>query len=349
MSPERQESVISFEHVSKCFEIKKQRFQALQDISLEVRRGDIFGIIGFSGAGKSTLLRLVNAIESPTAGRVMVEGQDPGRLRGRELRALRKKIGMIFQQFNLLDSKSVYANVALPLVLNHESAEHIRERVNELLEFVGLEDKASESPARLSGGQKQRVGIARALATAPDILLCDEATSALDPETAESILSLLSRINRELGVTILFVTHMIDVIRRLCTRVAVMDRGRIIEEGEVLEVFSAPRTPAAKRFVASVIPDQIPGCILERLKRERGSSRLIRMRFDSSNATDDVICQLNQKFTAVRTNVMFASVTELQGRVLSVIILQLKGSAPDMEAAVTCLTQKGIAWEDEAI
>lgn len=346
---ERPDTVLKLEHLSKRFEVKKQQIQALDDVSLEVHRGDIFGIIGFSGAGKSTLLRMVNAIERPDSGRVMVEGLDPGALSGPQLRALRKKIGMIFQQFNLLDSKTVFANVALPLLLNHESREYIQKRVTELLQFVGLEDKAHASPSRLSGGQKQRVGIARALATAPDILLCDEATSALDPQTAESILSLLSRINRELGVTILFVTHMIDVIRRLCTHVAVMESGRIIEEGEVIKVFSSPRTAVARRFVSSVIPDQIPPVILEQLRKEHGCSRLLRLRFDNANATDDVICQINQKITGLRTNVMFASVTELQGRILSVIILQLSGSIRDMDAAAAYLTEKGIAWEEEQI
>lgn len=345
MSDQQDSPVIVFEHVSKRFTAKKRQVDALQDMNLSINRGDIFGIIGFSGAGKSTLMRMVNALETPSSGRVTVQGQDVSVLKGKDLRSLRKNIGMIFQQFNLLDSKSVYDNVATPLILNREGKVAIQRRVTELLEFVGLSDKANSFPPQLSGGQKQRVGIARALATSPDILLCDEATSSLDPDTTESILNLLERVNRELNVTILFVTHMIDVIRRLCNRVAVMEHGRVVEEGAVIDVFSGPKNEMTRRFVSTVIPDKIPDSLIEELKRDSNEYALIRFRFDSSNATDDVIWQINAKYPDIRTNVMFASVTELQGRILSVIILQVTGKKENIDLVIDYINAKGIAWE----
>ncbi len=339
------EPVISLQHVSKNFEGEKGTFKALDDVSLEIRQGDIFGIIGYSGAGKSTLLRMINALETPDAGRVLVNRRNLGGLSARELRSTQKRIGMIFQQFNLLNSRTVFENVAIPLVLNHESREVIRARVAELLAFVGLSDKADAYPEQLSGGQKQRVGIARALATQPDILLCDEATSALDPKTTESILELLRKVNRELGVTIVFVTHMINVITRLCNRVAVMEKGRVVEEGATVDVFSAPKAALTRDFVSTVIPDRIPEAIRESLKTETRPYRLIRFRFDNRNATDDVIWQINHYCPGVRTNVMFASVTELGGTVLSVIILQVTGSDEAIDAVVLYLNEHHITWE----
>jgi D-methionine transport system ATP-binding protein len=211
--------MINFIDISKTFTTKKQQTHALDHVSLQVQDGDMFGVIGFSGAGKSTLLRMVNGLEKPTAGRLEIDGQDINALPFSELRQVRKRIGMIFQQFNLLSSKTVYDNIAIPLVLNRIGKAEIKARVSELLEFVGLADKVNAYPDQLSGGQKQRVGIARALATNPSILLCDEATSALDPETTDSILRLLEKINRELKITILIVTHEIHVIQRICNKV----------------------------------------------------------------------------------------------------------------------------------
>lgn len=225
--------MIKFDHISKTYNVKKQAVHALQDVSLTVNDGDIFGIIGFSGAGKSTLIRMVNALEVPTKGHVEIDGQNINALSFSELRKVRKKIGMVFQQFNLLNSKTVFDNVAIPMILNKEPKEKIEARVKELLDFVELADKANVYPTQLSGGQKQRVGIARALATNPSILLCDEATSALDPDTTDAILNLLQRINKELNITILFVTHEIHVIQRICNRVAVMEQGHLVETGSV--------------------------------------------------------------------------------------------------------------------
>ena len=244
--------MIRFEHLSKTFQTKDGAFEALKDVSFEIEKGDIYGVIGYSGAGKSTLIRMVNALERPTSGKIFVEDKDIGSLSAKELRSLRKGIGMIFQQFNLLESKTIYDNVAIALKLNGTPKKDIEARVNELLEFVELSDKKSYYPGQLSGGQKQRVGIARALANNPSILLCDEATSALDPDATEAILNLLRDLNRKLGLTIVLITHEMAVIKSICRRVAVMENGKVVEEGDVLSVFTHPQQPITQQFVRQV-------------------------------------------------------------------------------------------------
>lgn len=242
--------MIEFQQVSKTFKVKDRGIEAVKTTDLHVNRGEIFGLIGYSGAGKSTLLRLINRLEQPTSGRVIADGIDVTALDAAGLRAFRRRVGMIFQHFNLLSSKTVAENVAMPMRLAGEyERSAIDKRVRELLERVGLADQASKYPAQLSGGQKQRVGIARALATGPSILLCDEATSALDPETTGQVLQLLRQINQELGLTIVLITHEMDVIRRICDRVGVMEGGQVIESGPVAEVFLHPQHPTTQRFV----------------------------------------------------------------------------------------------------
>ena len=231
--------MIQLEHISKRYVGPSGTVDALKDVSVHVEKGDIYGIIGSSGAGKSTLLRMVNQLEKPDTGTVTVAGRELSRLSKAELRKMRRKIGMVFQQFNLLESKTVFQNVALPLILEGIPKEKITERVKEVLHIVELHDKRDTYVTQLSGGQKQRVGIARALATEPAILLCDEATSALDPKTTESILGLLKRINKKMGVTILLITHQMQVIQMICNKVAVMGNGQIVEQGTVLDVFSS--------------------------------------------------------------------------------------------------------------
>lgn len=243
--------MIQLENVSKVFHAKKATVTALRDVSLHVSAGEIFGVIGSSGAGKSTLIRCINLLERPTSGRVIVDGQDLVGLSSSQLTLARREIGMIFQHFNLLSSRTVAENVAFPLELSNTPKEAIATRVRELLALVGLESKAGDYPASLSGGQKQRVAIARTLASQPKVLLCDEATSALDPETTLSILSLLKDIRRQFGITILLITHDMNVVRAICGRVAVLSEGRIIEEGPVREVFARPRTELTKRFIAA--------------------------------------------------------------------------------------------------
>ena len=338
-------TIISFENLSKRYEKKGQIFVALDNVTFKVNKGDVYGLIGFSGAGKSTLLRMVNALETPTEGKVFVKGVDLTSLKESKLREIRKDIGMIFQEFNLLETKTVFDNIAIPLVLRHDNKQKIKARVEELLKFVGLEDKAKALPGELSGGQKQRVGIARALATEPEILLCYEATSALDPDTTESILNLLARVNKELNVTILFVTHTIRVVQKLCNKVAILEHGKLVENGSVIDIFSKPKSTIAKRFVETVIPSKIPESIVAELKKYEANYKVIRIFFHAEHATDDVIWQINTKL-GVHTNVMFASVTELQGRVLSIITLQLTGNEEDFKKVEDYINSHGIAFEE---
>ncbi|MDU4962437.1 MAG: ATP-binding cassette domain-containing protein [Sporomusaceae bacterium] len=337
--------MINIIDISKSFMVKKQQIQALDQVSLQVAAGDIFGVIGFSGAGKSTLLRMVNGLETPTAGRVEVDGKDINTLSFGELRQVRKRIGMVFQQFNLLNSKTVYDNIAIPLILNRADKAAIQARVAELLNFVGLSDKVNAYPSQLSGGQKQRVGIARALATNPSILLCDEATSALDPETTDSILRLLEKINRELKITVLIVTHEIHVIQRICNKVAVMEHGRVIESGSVLEVFSNPQQAITKKFVQTVVADAIPASMLLALQRDKRNYKLLRLQFLGENVTDNVLYRINKGF-AVETNIVFASVNELQQTVLGIFIVQLVGSDPEIEQVFDYIRKQPLCWQE---
>ncbi len=242
--------MITLENVTKIYQGGEKEVKALDDVNLQIEKGEIYGVIGFSGAGKSSLIRCVNLLERPTHGTITVNNQDLLRLSPKELREAKRDIGMIFQHFNLLDSKTVFTNVAMPLLLMKKPKEEVKKRVEELLDFVGLRDKADNYPDQLSGGQKQRVGIARALATQPSVLLCDEATSALDPQTTNSILNLLKKINQEYNITILIITHEMGVIREICDKVAVLDQGEVVESGSVFEVFARPKTAVAYNLSA---------------------------------------------------------------------------------------------------
>ena len=339
------ETVVRFINITKDFTQGKNVSRALNHVSFEVNKGDICGLIGFSGAGKSTLLRMVNELETPTEGDVEVLGHSLKNTKGKKLRDIRKRIGMIFQEFNLLEFKTVFDNVAIALKLNGESKDYIQQRVTTLLEFVGLSDKKDSYPYELSGGQKQRVGIARALATKPEILLCDEATSALDPDTTESILNLLSKINKELQVTILFVTHTIRVVQKICNKVAILEHGNLVEFGNVIDIFSNPQSTIAKKFVGAVIPNVIPKGIKDELLKYDGKYKLIRIFFHAQNATDDVIWQINNRLN-VHTNVMFASVSELQDVVLSVITLQITGTEDDFKKVYDYISSRQIEFEE---
>lgn len=340
--------MIQFMDISKTFQTKKDTIHALNHVSLTIDDGDVFGIIGFSGAGKSTLLRMVNALEVPTTGHVEIDGKNIDALSHKELRGVRKKIGMVFQQLNLLESKSVYDNIAIPLRLNKADTVQIRNTVMKLLQFVNLEDKADVYPGQLSGGQKQRVGIARALATNPSILLCDEATSALDPETTDNILQLLERINKELHITILIVTHEIQVIQRICNKVAVMEHGQVVEQGSVLDVFSNPQQNITKRFIQSVIPDTIPNTVIEKIRAQKDNYKIVKVRFLGDKATDNVLYEINQTFD-VQTNVLFASVNELQKNVLGIFILQIIGTDTAIQHVMDYIDNKGLQWQEVII
>lgn len=241
--------MITVQNVSKAYITPQNTVQALNNVSLKIEQGDIFGIIGFSGAGKSTLIRCLNRLEEPDSGKIVIDGQEITALEQKELRQARKKIGMIFQQFNLFDAKTVFENVAFPLEVSEFPKKEIKSRVEEILDLVGLTDKANAYPLQLSGGQKQRVGIARALSNKPTVLLSDEATSALDPQTTYSILELLKDINRKLGLTIVLITHELDVLKHICNNMAVIEQGKIVEKGSVEKLFFNPESDTAKRFI----------------------------------------------------------------------------------------------------
>ena len=338
--------MIRLQHISKTFPSKGQTVQALRDVSLDIPDGEIFGVIGFSGAGKSTLLRMVNALETPDTGSVEIDGQELGTLGHKALRDVRKGIGMVFQQFNLLESQTVAKNIAIPLILSHKvSKEEIEQRVETLLDFVELADKKDAYPWQLSGGQKQRVGIARALATNPRILLCDEATSALDPETTGSILELLARVNREMNITILFVTHQVQVIKELCRKVAVMEQGQIVETGSAVDIFSHPQREVTRRFVQAVIPDAIPKSLYTMLQQEQRPFRLLRLRFLGENAKENILFRINTELH-VESSVLFASVNEIQKQIVSVFIVQFIGSVEQLEEVAKLLESRGVAYEE---
>ena len=336
--------MIKVEHTNKTFSGKYGEVHALQDVSIHVEKGDIYGIIGFSGAGKSTLLRLVNGLETPDSGTVMVHDQDLGSLKKAELRKLRRKIGMVFQQFNLLDSKTVFHNIALPLILEKAPKDVIEEKVNEVLRFVELEDKKDTYVSQLSGGQKQRVGIARALTTTPDILLCDEATSALDPQTTEAILKLLKKINREMGVTILLITHQMQVVQMICNKVAVMEKGQVVEAGSVLNVFGKPQAPVTKRFVQTVVNDQVPESIISLVKEQKEHFRVERLKFIGSSVKRPVISDICH-VEGIVVNILGATVQELQDNIMCVFILQLLGSEEKILKAEKQIDENGVIRE----
>jgi D-methionine transport system ATP-binding protein len=321
--------MIKVQNVTKVFETKDGPFTALKDVSFQVEKGEIYGVIGFSGAGKSTLVRCLNHLEKPTSGDVLIEDRSLKEQSAADLRKERHRIGMIFQHFNLFQSRTVSGNIAYPLKLAKWPKEKINQRVQELLAFVGLEDKAKHYPDELSGGQKQRVGIARALATSPSILLCDEATSALDPQTTESILNLLKRINKEYGITIVMITHEMQVIREICDKVAVMENGEIVEEGSIFDIFSNPQTPTTRNFVKSVMNDQLPASVLDKLNDSK-QGRICRLIFKGDSTGVPILSETAKAFSA-HINVLFGQITELQGKPFGNLIVQIIGSEKETE------------------
>jgi D-methionine transport system ATP-binding protein len=321
--------IIRFAGVSKKFTTAGgASVAALQDVTLEVRAGEVLGIIGRSGAGKSTLIRCINGLERPQAGSIVVDGIEVAGLDVAGLLPLRRRIGMIFQHFNLLSSRTVFGNVALPLELAGVPRAGIAARVERLLDLVGLADKRDVYPAKLSGGQKQRVGIARALATEPAILLCDEATSALDPETTRQILALLGDINRKLGLTIVLITHEMSVIRDLCDRVVVLDSGRVVEEGAVVDIFVRPQSPVTRSLLQEVLP-QLPDDLATRLSPEPGpgSQALLRLTFAGAGADAPVIAELARRLD-VAASVIQGTIDHIKDAPFGVLVLALPAITP---------------------
>ncbi|MFQ3844904.1 methionine ABC transporter ATP-binding protein [Staphylococcus pseudoxylosus] len=304
--------MIEFENVNKVFHKKKDRIHALKEISFTVNKNDIFGVIGYSGAGKSTLVRLVNQLERVSDGKIIVDGHELDTYKEKELRSIKKEIGMIFQHFNLLNSSTVYKNIAMPLILSGVDKAEIKKKVEEMLAFVNLSDKMYQYPNELSGGQKQRVAIARALVTNPKILLCDEATSALDPATTSSILDLLKRVNETFGVTILIITHEMGVIQKICNRVAVMEKGEVVEIGNVKDVFSQPQTSTAQNFVSTVINTE-PSESLKNIFNQRTDNAYMdyRLFLETEQIEQPIINELTHRYQ-VEVNVLFSSMSTIQ-------------------------------------
>ncbi|WP_239256279.1 methionine ABC transporter ATP-binding protein [Listeria ilorinensis] len=334
--------MIELHQVSKTFNVNGQSVEAVKNVSLRVKKGEIFGIVGYSGAGKSTLVRCVNFLERPTSGAVKIADQDLATLSVKELREARRKIGMIFQGYNLLKTATVYDNIAIPLRLEGLSKEVIRARAEKYLEIVGLTDKKDNFPAQLSGGQKQRVAIARALAHEPEILLSDEATSALDPETTEAILNLLLKINKELGITIFLITHELDVIQRICDRVAVMENGQIVEEGSVLEVFTHPEHPTTKRFVGSEASYDIPKDVLEKY---RSTGKLVSLHFIGEGSDEPALALVSRKFD-VLPSILAGGIDHLKNDTLGKLLVHLKGDEAEYEKAIAYLRSEGVVVEE---
>ncbi|CUU23068.1 D-methionine ABC transporter, ATP-binding protein [Duffyella gerundensis] len=338
--------MIKLNNITKVFEQGTRTISALNDVSLHVPAGQIYGVIGASGAGKSTLIRCVNLLERPTSGTVLVDGKDLTALSEKALTEARREIGMIFQHFNLMNSRTVFGNVALPLELGNASREEIKTRVNELLELVGLADKQDAWPANLSGGQKQRVAIARALASNPKVLLCDEATSALDPATTRSILALLKDINRRLGLTILLITHEMDVVKRICDQVAVISQGQLIEKDTVSEVFSHPKTPLAQQFIQSTLHLDIPEDYADRLSATVGQNGipLLRLEFTGKSVDAPLLSETARRFN-VNNNIISAQMDYAGGVKFGIMLAEMHGSETDTQAAVAYLQENHVKVE----
>lgn len=321
----------------------KEPIRAVDGVDLDIEPGRITGVIGYSGAGKSTLVRLINALERPTSGQVIVDGQDITGLTENGLRELRAGVGMIFQQFNLFSSRTVAGNVAYPLKLAGMPKPERQTRVAELLEFVGIADKAGNYPAQLSGGQKQRVGIARALANSPKILLADEATSALDPETTGEVLALLRRVNRDLGTTIVVITHEMDVVRSLCHDVAVMERGRVVEQGEVYDVFARPRTDAAKSFVRTALKDRPSTDTARRLRRHHLGRIATVTVLEEADRRASLFELLRQ--SPVHSTVIYGGISEVAERPFGSLTYELIGPDSDVDRLLAALGELTIVEE----
>lgn len=334
--------MIRLDNVSKIFRAKGRTVEALKDVSMHVRKGEIFGVIGYSGAGKSTLIRCVNLLERPTEGHVIVNDSELTGLSHYKLNETRRKIGMIFQGFNLLKTANVRDNIAIPLRLIGIPKSEIKQRVKKYLTIVGLEDKELAYPAQLSGGQKQRVAIARALAYEPEVLLSDEATSALDPETTDAILDLLLKINEELGVTILLITHEMDVIQKVCDRVAVLEDGQLVESGDVLKLFTTPQHETTKRFVNSLFEEKLSNDFIKSLSR---SGKIIQLSFIGDASGEPVLANVSKQFD-VYPNILSGHVTQLKNATYGRLTVHLQGDLNERKKAVYYLTEQGVQVEE---
>ncbi|MDU5106150.1 methionine ABC transporter ATP-binding protein [Clostridium sp.] len=339
--------MILLKNLNKTYNTKAGEVEALKDVTLNIKKGEIYGIIGFSGAGKSTLVRCINFLEKPTNGEVIVDGKDLGTLSNKELREERKKIGMIFQHFNLMRSRTVFENIAYPLKGKGYSKEEINKKVNDLLKLVELEDKAKVYPSELSGGQKQRVGIARALANDPKVLLCDEATSALDPQTTKSILRLLKEVNKKFGITIVIITHEMQVVKEICTRAAVMENGRVVEEGNIFKIFSEPKEKITKNFIDST---SLLTNIYDLIKEEssvvdiKENEKILKLKYLENSTSEPIISIVSREFN-VDTSIIFGNIEIIQDMPLGGLIVIIRGEEVQVNKVIAYLKENKVEVE----
>ena len=339
--------MIELTHISKDFASGGRTVHAVQDVSLSIGKGEIFGIIGFSGAGKSTLVRCINLLERPTSGSVTVDGKEMTALSARELRQARKKIGMIFQHFNLMPSRTVFGNVAYPLRGSGLSREQIADKVHRLLELVGIGDKAEAYPKQLSGGQKQRVAIARALANDPNVLLCDEATSALDPQTTKAILRLLKNLNEKLGITVVIITHEMAVVKEICDRVAVMEHGRVVESGEVFNVFADPRQEITRSFIHTTSNLRKIEELIEEdspVVQLKPGELIVRLSYIQRNVSEPLISTVSRKFD-ITLNIIFSDIAIVQNAPIGGTVAIISGEREQITQAIAYLIEKNVGVE----
>ena len=339
--------MIRIEHVSKVFDTAAGNVHAVNDVNLTINDGEIFGIIGFSGAGKSTLVRCINLLERPTSGNVFIDQDELTSLSEKALRSVRKKIGMIFQHFNLMRSRTVYQNIAFPLKGSGLSKSELDKKILSLLELVDLKEKKDAYPSQLSGGQKQRVAIARALANDPKVLLCDEATSALDPQTTKSILRLLKQVNDKLGITIVLITHEMAVIKEVCDRVAVMENGKVVEEGSILDIFCKPQATVTKNFIAStsnvsrvyeMVEEETP------LTTLHPGQSLVKLNYDAVNTSKALISEISRQFD-VDTNIIFGNVEIIKNSPLGDLVVIFDGKPENIEKAIAYMEKHDVKVE----
>ena len=334
---------IKIENVSKTYSSKEGTVQALKNVSLTIRSGEIYGIIGMSGAGKSTLVRCMNFLEQPTSGNVLIKGRALGGLKEKELRKQREQIGMIFQHFNLLMQKSVLENVCFPMYIQGKKKKEAREKAEELLEIVGLKEKANAFPSQLSGGQKQRVAIARALASNPKILLCDEATSALDPQTTASILDLLKEINQKFGITIVIITHQMSVVREICSHVAIMKSGEVVEDGKVSEIFTHPKSDVARELISRDLGNDIENTGKVAAKISKGKN--VRIVFSENSSFEPVIANMILQFNEP-VNILKANTKNVGGVAKGEMILGFQEDSNNVEKMKEYLIERGLEIEE---
>lgn len=341
--------MIELQHIDKVYHTASGDLHALKDINLTINEGEIFGIIGLSGAGKSTLVRCINMLEKPTSGKVMVDGQEMTALGEEQLRKARQNIGMIFQHFNLLSSRTVFGNIAFPLEIQGMDKAAIQKKVEPLLDLVGLKDRADHYPSQLSGGQKQRVGIARALASDPKVLLCDEATSALDPQTTESILNLLRDINKRLHITIVMITHQMNVVKEICDRVAVIENGEIIEQGSMVDIFTNPQKATTREFVASIQHNDLPDFVRKldiHKDYKAGDKALVSLSFIGDSAGEPIVSVLIKEYDT-NVNILTANIENLQDTPFGTLLIEVEGDEAHLKKALDYLHERKV--KDEVI